>query len=139
MAGVAFYFEDNDTDVYSGRAIDLDAWHLASKVPGDITKMLIVNRTEQKLHTPDTQLDFSIVTELPILERAIYLDPTRGTSLWDLDHSEVEWYVFGPASGWGHLADPEKRYVHIPQGGIAHCHSQHIMTAVMLHRYGTMS
>lgn len=139
MVGVAFYFEHNDIDVYSGRAIDLDAWNIASKISGDITEMLIVNRTEQKLNTPDTQLVFSVVDKLPILENAIYLDPTKGTSLWDLDHSPVEWYVFGPASGWDHQADPTKRYIHIPTMMNVHCHSQHVMTAVMYHRYGTMN
>lgn len=137
MTGVAFYFEPNDTDVYSGRAIDLDAWYLASQIPTDITKMLVVNRTDAKIAMPSISIQLTIVDELPELENAVYLDPNKGTSLWDLEHSDIDWYVFGPANGWG-PEDPNRTYVHIPHTKNIHCHSQHVMTTVMFHRYGSM-
>lgn len=138
MVGVAFYFEPNDVDVYSGRAIDLDAWYLASQIPTDITKMLVVNRTDAKIAMPSINIALAVVDELPELENAVYLDPNKGTPLWDLDHSDVDWYVFGPANGWG-PEDPTKTYIHIPHNGNIHCHSQHVMTTVMFHRYEGMS
>jgi len=136
MAGVAFYFEDNDIDVYSGRTIDLDAWHLASRIPGDIDRMIVINKTQQKLTTGYCDIDFRVVDELPRLENAVYLDPRRGQSLWQLDHEKVDWYVFGPAGGWD-KTELGREYVHIPHHGLVHCHSQHVMTTVMFHRYGS--
>jgi hypothetical protein len=137
MAGVVFYFEHNDIDVYSGRAIDLDAWYLASQISPDIDKMLVVNRTDTRIAMPQTNISLEVVRELPELEGAVYLDPTKGESLWGLEHSSVNWYVFGPAGGWGR-EDPNKRYINIPHSPGVHCHSQHVMTTVMFHRYGSM-
>jgi hypothetical protein len=134
MVGVAFYFEPNDIDVYSGRAIDLDAWYLASQISAGVTELLVVNRTDVKLVTPNSNMTFVVVDELPELNNAVYLDPTKGTSLWGLDHSTVEWYVFGPAGGW-EKEDSKKTYIHIPTREGIHCHSQHVMTTVMFHRH----
>lgn len=137
MAGVVFYFENNDVDVYSGRSVDLDAWYLASQIPGDIDRIIVINKTDTHLVTPNTRLDFFVAEDLPRLENAVYLDPKWGDSLWDLDHAEVDWYVFGPASGWGER-DSDKQYINIPHTNNVHCHSQHVMTTVMFHRYGSM-
>ena len=144
MAGIAFYFEDYDLDVYSGRAIDLAAWYLASLIPGDIDKMIVVNKTGARVPLPTVEnLDFRVVDELPELENAVYLDIHAGTPLYELDHSRVDWYVFGPAYGWRVAAannqfDMEgKQYVTIPQASvrIPHCHAQHVVSTVMFHRY----
>ena len=34
MAGIVFWFENNDRDVFSGRQVDLDAWRYAIKAGG---------------------------------------------------------------------------------------------------------
>ena len=140
MPGICFYFEDNDRDVYSGRRIDLDAWNYAIKAAGDITKMVVVNRTDQELTTPDGNLDFQVVSESPDFgdERVAYVvcpwDVCADKQeLWNFDHA-VDWYVFGPAGGWA-TTTADKCGVYIPQHGIAACHSVHIATAVMLHRH----
>ena len=141
MVGVCFYFEDNDVDVWSGRRIDLDAWNYAAKAAGDIDKMIVINKTLSKLTTPDGELDFSVVEELPELEgRIAYIccpwnKMKLATPLWDFDHN-VDWYVFGPAGGWHHEVDIG---VYIPQAGIGALHSTHVASTVMFHRYRTLS
>lgn len=136
MVGAAFFFEANDVDVYSGRQIDLDAWYLATRLTDDVRSILVVNRTDVALSTPNVDYDFQVVQELPVLPGALYLDPVRGPPLSTIDHSAVEWYVFGPASGW----DAEDRnYAHVPQAGTGHCHSQHVMTHIMYERYAWLS
>lgn len=140
MPGIVLYFEENDTDVYSGRAIDLDAWNYAIKTVGDIDTMIVVNKTDQKLLTPDAMLDFRVVSELPPLEgRLVHVvcpwdNCAEKIPLWDFDHA-VDWYLFGPGTGWTDKI-PNAKGVYVPQDGIAACHSVHIATAVMLHRYG---
>lgn len=136
MAGLVFFFEDFDADNYSGRPVDLDAWYLSSRIPDDIDKILVINETDLHLTSPNADIDFKVYSTLPELEGAVYLDPIRGESLWELDHREVEWYVIGPARGW----DTEDRnYLYIPQSGNGHCHSQHISTVVMFSRYGGLN
>jgi hypothetical protein len=135
MAGIAFFFEENDTDVYSGRRIDLDQWYYASQLPGDIDRLLVVNLTDQKLATPNADIHFEVVPLLPPLERAVYLCPHGVESLWEFDH-DVDWYVFGPAGGW-HGYNCE-RTLAVPQANNGHCHSAHVMTTVMFHRYKTV-
>ena len=132
MAGVCFYFEDYDTDVWSGH--NLDAWNYAFKVAGDIDNLIVVNKTDQVIQSPDRRLSFEVVTELPELSNACYLTPPwhESTSMWDFDHN-VDWYVFGPATGWG--GSPGDLMIHIPQDGLGAVHSVHACTTVMFHRY----
>ena len=138
MAGVVFYFEENDVDVYSGRRIDLDAWNYAIKLAGDVDTMIVINRTNQELTTPDAHLNFQVVSQMPELtgEIAHLICPwdlsTHKTALWDFNH-QVDWYVFGPGTGWTDKA-PESG-IYMPQHGLAACHSVHVATAVMAHRY----
>lgn len=134
MAGIAFFFEDENIDVYSGHLIDLGVWNLAAKLAGDITKLLVVNHTQLQLVMPDADINFTVVTELPELENAAFMTPDRGIPLWDIDHSKVDWYVFGPAGGWD---NKERDYINIPQNGMAHCHSAHVVQTVMFHRYAS--
>ena len=136
MAGICFYYEDVDVDVWSGK--DLDAWNYACKVAGDITKMIVVNGTDQIVVSPDSELDFEVVEELPELGKAAYIVcpwESPSLSLWDFEH-DVDWYVFGPASGWN--APLEESRVSIPQSGRGAVHSAHIATVVMFHRYWTL-
>jgi len=134
MAGICFFFEDSDVDVWSGK--DLDAWNYAIKAAGDVDNMIVVNKTDQYLQSPDVNLGFQVVNELPELENATFIkcpwDSGENISLWDFDHN-TDWYVFGPASGWGGVDG-----VCIPQNGIGACHSVHIATTVMFHRYQTI-
>ena len=139
MAGICFFFEHPDVDVWSGK--DLDAWHYAARIAGDIDRMMVVNKTGMVLESPDRALDFQVVGALPILPNACFLTTPKERfhpeqPLWDYDH-RADWYVFGPASGWtGNLPSMDGEHVvYIPQSGFAHCHSVHVATAVMFHRY----
>lgn len=138
MVGICFYFEDSDTDVWSGK--NLDAWNYAAKCAGDIDTFLVINQTDQTLTTPDANLTFRVEPTLPELSgRVTYLvcpwdnTPTK-MPLWNFDHA-TDWYVFGPAKGWSSIESG----VYIPQSGRGACHSVHIATVVMMHRYGVRS
>jgi hypothetical protein len=141
MAGICFYFESYDLDVWSGREIDLDAWNYACKACGDIDKIIVVDKTYSNIKTPDSSLDFKIVHTLPELEGKIiqiccpWNDMENSVSLWDFDHN-VDWYVFGPASGWKNKI---KNGLYIPQKGIAALHSVHIASTILLHRYEVLN
>jgi hypothetical protein len=136
LAGIAFFFEDNDTDVYSGRRVDLDAWNYASKMSNDIDRAIIVNRTDQKLQSFDRAMDIEIVDTLPELDGTV----TRVVTPWSADDDTVElydfdhrtdWYVFGPAAGFS----PDGSSVTIPQAGRGAMHSVHTASVVMAHRH----
>lgn len=135
MAGLCFFFEAEDVDVWSGK--NLDAWNYAAKAAGDIDRMLVINRTDQTLLSPDADLaSFEVVAELPALERAVYLigpreDNSEAINLWKFNH-DIDWYVFGPAMGW---TKPMVPGVYVPQNGVGALHSVHIASVVMLHRY----
>lgn len=141
MVGICFYFEDNDTDVWSGRRIDLDAWNYAAKAAGDIDEMIVINRTNNTLTTPDGNMAFQVVDEPPTLSGHIAhiccpWDKMReAVPLWKFDH-KVDWYVFGPANGWQHEVDVG---VYVPQAGQAALHSTHVASTVMFHRYRTLT
>lgn len=141
MAGICFFYEDSDVDVWSGK--NLDAWNYAVKAAGDVDSMIVVNRTSQIITTPEGSLKFQVVSELPMLENAIYLacpweNKTNQISLWDYDHS-ADWYVFGPAKGWKSMQLPPHQSVYIPQAGRGALHAVHIASVVMMHRYGVLS
>lgn len=143
MAGVCFYYEDSDTDVWSGKGFD--AWNYAFKAAGDIDKIKLINRTEQRHTSPDVTMEFEVVSDL---DSELYL-PTWdssvkvvyvacpwdrmdvSTDLWSFDH-QIDWYCFGPASGWH---QPVPNGVCVPQAGRGALHSVHIATVVMMHRY----
>lgn len=140
MAGICFYFERYDIDVWSGRDIDLDAWNYACKAAGDIDKAVVINRTSKKLKSFDTSMEFEVVDELPHLPgRVVYVccpwdDVDNRVSLWNFEHN-VDWYVFGPANGWRKKIDSG---IYVPQNGLAALHSTHIASTVLLHRYKTL-
>ena len=131
MAGLCFFFEDPDVDVWSGK--DLDAWNYAAKLAGDIDKMVVINKTDQVITSPDRALDFTVLKDLPDFDDAVYLTPPwhKSNSLWNFDH-DVDWYVFGPAAGWAFESD---NMICIPQHGMGAVHSVHAATTVMFHRY----
>lgn len=139
MVGVCFFFENNDIDVWSGRRIDLDAWNYAIKAAGDINKMIVINKTDQIIITPDIEMDFQSVKEIPIFgdeEKIVFIccpwdKMNKSISLWDFNHN-VDWYIFGPANGWKKTIDFG---VFIPQAGEAALHATHVASTVFFHRY----
>lgn len=144
MAGVVFFFEPSDVDVWSGRPVDLDAWALACLAAGDIDRVVVVNRTEEVLRPFMDR--FEVVSELPELEGRVVrvVAPTDRhlvpRPLWWFDH-EVDWYVFGPASGWRSFSELKRdaTAITIP---VAHegCafHAVHAATVVMSHRFAVV-
>lgn len=139
MVGLSFFFEPNDVDVWSGRRIDLDAWNYAAKSAGDVDRMVIVNRTDQDIGTPDAGMDVSVVSEETSLwGNVVYVccpweadACDRAESLWSFDH-DVDWYAFGPAAGWHRSLS---RGIYVPQAGRAALHATHIASVVLLHRF----
>lgn len=140
MAGIIFYFEDNDRDVYSGRPIDLDAWVYAAMAAGDVDKLAIVNRTDVDLQAAINglhgQLQIEVTDNTPNVLGEIVRVVTPGEadtmteSIWDFKH-DVDWYFFGPAEGHR----PAGRSIMIPQSGGGFLHSVHIASVVCLHRF----
>jgi hypothetical protein len=139
-AGIVFYFEENDRDVYSGRRVDLDAWNYACKIAGDIDRAIIINRTDEPLQPFDMGMDIQVTDQIP--------EPLHGSvvslvtpwnaredaqSLWSFNH-EVDWYIFGPADGHS----PGGAQLCIPQAGVGAMHSVHVAGVVMAHRYGVV-
>lgn len=146
MAGIAFWFEDNDTDVFSGRTVDLDAWRYAIKA-GGITKARCFNSSSLDLFF-DAGFDFEVIgssgedfntwinnhsSERLIGFETQWSCPINGQCFSTLDHSTVDWYIFGPSFGIDNNLPIE--YIYLPQNGIAALHSVHIASAVMLRRW----
>lgn len=143
MAGICFYFEDYDLDVYSGRNIDLDSWNYAIQAGGsDMKDMLVLNQTDQKIRTPNKQINFKTClhserTPHPKLEGrvAYFVVPTDTrvqNTLWEFDH-EVDWYCFGP--GQRDNFSPKKGDVFVTVPMPVQLHAVHIASVVMAHRF----
>ena len=138
MTGICFFYEETDTDVWSGH--DFDAWNYACKVAGDIDSAIIINKTDQVFTPFDVTMDIQTVPNLAAAQalmtgKLMYLvvpwEAGNHASLAGHDH-DVEWYVFGPASGWAGLVASG---VYIPQAGTGAVHSVHAATHVMFDRY----
>lgn len=140
MAGILFYFQDYDTDVFSGTRDDLDAWRYAVKA-GGIDKIRCINESDLDVSLGFTDMDFKVVDEdwIKSQSNVVVFDtewtcPNSAIPLSRLDHSKVEWYVFGSAD----LGAPEvdgAQYVYLPQYGKGALHSLHIASAVLLRRW----
>ena len=139
MAGVVFFFEEYEIDVYSGRRIDLDAWNYAIRAAGDIDRIIIINRTNQSIKGIGGDITCETETALPVLNGSVVFvvcpwDNCAGSmvSLWNFNH-KVDWYVFGPSEGWD---DKQcKDGIFIPQAGKGALHALHIGAVVMMHRF----
>lgn len=138
MVGVAFFFEEYDTDVYSGRQECLDAWNYAFLAAGDITDVVIVNRTDltpilplnYKIQIVSSEEEFlAIAAEDRITRIGAYNEFEKTESLWDFDH-DTDWYFFGRAHGHKAYAG-----VTIPTARNTVFHSVHAATVVMVHRH----
>ena len=141
MPGVCFYFEDSDTDVWSGH--DLDAWGYACKVAGDISDIIVVNKTTQEIPSFDRAFNLTEVADLAAAEALMTGEKMYLICPWEAgNHVSIagnlhtaDWYVFGPATGFGGSRDG----VFIPQAGQGAVHSVHAATVVMFHRYWTLN
>jgi hypothetical protein len=141
MAGIVFFFEENDVDLFSGRRIDLSAWNYAIKSAGDIDRVIVVNRTNMNISSFDSELtEFRIEREIPVLTgKVCHIICPWDTSnvnipLWDFDH-DVDWYLFGPAAGWRKYGCVDFG-VSVPMSGRGALHAVHIASTIMLHRFG---
>ena len=142
MAGLVFFYEDVDTDVYSGDPSTLAVWSYAAKLAGDVDNIVVVNTTDQRLTSPDQAMGFEVLPDIEHLDaiqghKTIVCCPWSGIvgaeSLYTFSH-DTEWYMFGPASGW--LIPPlYDSAVYVPQAGNGACHATHVATAVMFDRY----
>jgi len=141
MAGICFYFEDYDTDVWSGH--DLDAWNYACKIAGDIDSAIIINKTEQTIQSFDRSMNIQIVNTLEEAQAIMSGEIMYMVCPWEVgNHTSIlnnphtaNWYVLGPGDGWGNQA-PDG--VWIPQAGMGAVHSVHLITVLMFHRYWTL-
>lgn len=142
-AGIVFFFEENDVDVWSGRNLDLDAWNYNCKI-GGINKAIIVNKTDIFINKFDADMDIQVVTEFPELIGHVTqlvipgeVDSNSCVNLWDFDH-QTDWYVFGPGNGWqgNYFADS---FITLPQNGITAHHSIFIGAVIAFHRYNTLN
>jgi hypothetical protein len=137
MPGVAFFFESPETDVFSGRHRDLDAWNYAARAAGDVDRFRVINRTDLQVQPVDADLDFQVVAEpLELAGRVAHIvcpwdEADERIALWDFDH-DVDWYAFGPAAGWRKKVGLG---VYIPIAGNAALHAVHAASVVLTHRY----
>jgi hypothetical protein len=138
MAGILFYFQDCYTDVFSGTRDHLDAWRYAVKA-GGIDKIRCINTSGMDASIGFGDMDFEFVdedwikdqTNIAILDTE-WTCPSGAIPLSELDHSEVDWYVFGAAHGHSIKSG---QFVYLPMNGRAALHSLHIASAVLLRRW----
>jgi len=142
MAGIIFFYENNYTDVFSGIDAILPEWNNICKI-GQINKAIIVNKTQQNIVSFDASMDIQIVSELP----SDLTNVTQFVCPWEADYNyvtlqqfdhDVDWYVFGPASGWKGQ-DLGGKYVTLPQEGRGALHSLHVASTVMFDRFYKMN
>lgn len=151
MAGIVFWFEDNDRDVFSGRRVDLDAWRYAVKA-GGIEKVRCFNSTELEVSF-DLGFDFEIAgrDDTDYLEwvdqhrdeNLVFFDtewscPDFAIPFAEVNHKDVDWYIFGRAAGLPGVPDDRFIYTYLPINGSAALHSLHIASAVLLRRWEIM-
>jgi len=138
VSGVAFFLEEYDVDVYSGRLECLDAWNYAIGSAGDIVNVAIINRTGLKpvfnarynVQVFPTEEEFlSLASGDQITYVGAYNEFEETQSLWDFDH-KTDWYFFGAASGHS-----GPKGITIPTADNMVLHSVHAATVVMAHRH----
>lgn len=145
MAGILFWHED--TDVFSGRQINVDAWMYAMNA-GGITKARCVNKTTEHIHMGDNDFkvigncveDFLEWCDAHREEVLVFIEtenscPPSAIPLTYLDHSKVDWYVFGSGSGFPKSFLDDKQCVFLPTHNGIMLHPLHIGSCVMLRRY----
>jgi len=143
MTGIVFYYEDSDTDVWSGKKND--AWNYSLVASGGFTDVIIINLSESSPEGINRAFSSTVVTSLTaatdLMTGSIaqivcpwdYPDDSK-TSVWDYNHA-ADWYIFGPAGGWHTTQISGSTKVYIPQAGSGALHSIHAATTILAHRY----
>ena len=120
---------------------------------GGIDEMIVINRTDSAPANPaeiiGQGLDngFTVVRSLEEAQAVIgggrvtqVVCPwdfgRQATDLWDYQH-ETDWYVFGPASGWGGR-DIGSDKITIPVPDNTPMFSVQAATVIFSHRYATL-
>ncbi len=138
MVGVCFFYEDQDTDVFSGRPEMLHAWNYALKSAGDVTRVAIINLTAKRT-TFNKAFDYRVYEDIKefyatadgsIMHVGAANEFDKSISLWNYKHDD-DWLVFGPAHG-----HPKLPYgLTIPAANNSVFHAVHAATVIMTHRY----
>ena len=143
MAGICFYFEEYDKDVWSDK--NFDAWNYACNIAGDIDSLIVINETDEKLMTPNASLEFSVVNTLEeakdlmqgeIVHVVCPWDDCNKITVEDYKHT-ADWYIFGSANGWKGI--DISNGITLRQAGQCAVHSVHACTVVMFNRYWTLN
>jgi len=134
MVGLVFHFEDTDMDVWSGRPIDMDAWHYTSKMFG-LGNMVMIDQmkggmpydqkaygdfgttTIEKVKSLDEFLDKYPKQEKVWLETPwSYPSSVTPTTLANFVHPKDNvFYVLGPGGGFTIPENDKRTWVTIPQ------------------------
>lgn len=136
---LAFFLEDWDRDVYSGRQIDLDAYRYACKA-FRVKEMAVINPEgiEYEFNDQDMKLTEFISFEDFVAahkdEKIVLLEtpwsaPASSRSLGK-GGAEADWFVIGPSSGWI-PQPPGFDWLIVPQDGRGGLHGQHIATLLL--------
>ena len=150
MAGVVFWFEDNDRDTFSGRQLDLDAWRHALKAGGiDKARCFNISKFDPVIIGDDdytiagtSKKDYIDWVDQHKYENLLFVGsqnecPESAVTLKNVDHNQVDWYIFGRSNGilkTGH----EKNFMYLPTKNNLALHSLHIASAVMLDRWSAI-
>lgn len=139
--GLAFHFDNQDVDIYSGRQIDLDAYRYACKAFG-VSKMACINTSGLPLAMNDESISFSEHScfedfikknknkNIYILEVPWRLHDKKHSSIQD-DLGDFDWIVVGPAAGWAKDQYRHGQLLTIKQNGRGALHGQHVATLVL--------
>mgnify|MGYP006412546681 FL=1 len=154
--GVVFHFSDWNACVYSGRAIDFDAWRYSIKAFG-LDTFRVIDTTRQGLdnlwfnRSVAEELDWKDHKSLDEFyeqnpnDEFIHLE-TAWTIPEDVEfdvlskdyvHDKPEdlekniWYILGPPSGFNISKGDKRRWLSIPQETKGGMHSAHILPVLL--------
>lgn len=127
--GLCFHFENNERDMWSGRAIDLDLWRVPAKAQG-IAKFAIIDESDCRYRWTDSEVTLEEYDSLEDFEKAhvgdqlVYVERRKTVSglpnHYDVRHypfnfDEMTWFIVGPASGLRPADSDERTWVYLPQ------------------------
>lgn len=133
MKGIAFHWEDPWKDIYSGLDPQADAWgSLANVFNYDLAAIQCNWPFPDRIgvHTYSSFEDFLVAVSGQSVVLADYQD--SGTPNPYL--GEIDWLVFGPASGWrgSYPEKPRWCYHPSPPGGYFSIHLAHIAAHIAM-------
>ena len=152
---MVFWFEESD--VFSGRQVHIDAWRYAARA-GGIQSVRCINKTNHKLNMGNEDFDVIGETDEDFInwcdenssDNLVFFDtpntcPDSAIQLRDLDHKAVDWYVFGAGSGFPRVYSKDhnsfieytndKNCCYLPTNKNTMLHPLHIGSCVMLRRF----